>query len=147
MVITVDPDTLRPVKSVAMPSVVVSVEFDPLTDEIMVGDGLRPILYFLNANSLETLYHFDTPSPCIRKMLPLPDRNSILVVDHLRGKIDEIDRFDGKLLQTFEVGNKPIGMVRDGNRIYAASTLGIIRFDLGEPRSESPSPYLFEEEE
>jgi hypothetical protein len=147
MVITVDPDTLRLVESVAMPSVVVSVEFDPLSEEIMVGDGLHPRLYFLNANTLEMLYQFETPSPCIRRMLPLPDRNSIMVVDHLLGKVDEIDRYNGELLQSFWVGNKPIGMQRDGNIVYVASTLGIVSINLGAPRSDTPSPYLFPDAE
>ena len=125
-----DPERMELTKRYNHDNVIISMEVDSENNEIFVGEGLNADILVIDRKKFVLKRKIPTPSPTIRKFIVCRDRKSILLSNHLKGRLDEIDIHTGKVLDSYRVGNKPIGMVRDGNIVYIVSTFGVMKVVL-----------------
>lgn len=128
-----DPDSLTVTRTMTYNDVLVSLEIDKERNELLLGAGLSPYILVVDPYSLTVKRKIPTPVPVIRRIIVCPDRDSYLITDHLHGRLLELSRRDGGLRRAYVVGNKPLGMARDGDIVYVASTLGFIKVTLDPP--------------
>jgi hypothetical protein len=140
----IDPNGLQTRLVFSTPLILVAVELDPLRNEILLGGGTHRGILALDADTFAVKRDVPTPTPVIRRILPCPDRDSWLVTEHLAGRLTELEPLTGAVRASHVVGDKPIGIARDGGFAYVVSTLGVVRVALDPPakgiaRGESPA--------
>lgn len=126
----IDPDSLKVLRKANFPDIVISVEPDPIRNEILLACGLKKKIIAVDMDSFKAVREYKIPIPTVRNIIADTGRGRVFLVDHLRGRVFVMDRGFKKILGVYNVGNKPIGMELYNNSLFAASTLGVVRIDL-----------------
>jgi len=130
LLIEVDPENMALTRMLSLPGIVmVSLELDPENNEILVGMGLKKDIWVIDRETFKIKSSIPIPFPCIRRFDIDNENGFLYVVDYLHGYLYVIRRDSGETVTRYKVGNKPLGMVRNGSTVYVASVLGIIKID------------------
>jgi hypothetical protein len=131
LLIEVDPDSMLPTRIFSIPDIVpLSLELDSENNEILIGTGLRRDIFVIDRKTFKIKHSIPIPRPCIRRFDIDNERGLLYVVDYFHGYFYIIKRDSGKVVKAYKVGNKPLGMARNGSTAYVASVLGIIKIEL-----------------
>ena len=131
----VNPETMNIVRMLPLPGLPMSLELDTKNNEIMLGMALWRAVLVIDRTTFKIKQVISMPTPLIRRFDIDSQSGLLYVVDDLRGQFHIIKRITGQIVQTYNVGNKPQGMVRHGSTAYVASALGIIKIELPNPVS------------
>jgi len=136
LLIEVDPENMLLARVLSLPGLGISIEIDSERNEILVGMGLKNRILAVDRKTFNIKYAIPTPSPTVRRFDIDSKTGLLYVVDYLRGYLHIIKRDSGKIVKAYKVGNKPLGMVRNGQNVYVASVLGIIKIEIPESTAQ-----------
>lgn len=130
LLIEADPEDMQLTRVLSLPGLGISIEVDSKRNEILIGMGLKNQILVVDQKTFHIKDSITTPSPTVRRFDIDSEAGLLYVVDYLRGYLHIIKRDSGKIVKAYKVGNKPLGMVRNGSTVYVASVLGIIKIEM-----------------
>ncbi len=131
----VNPETMNIVRMLPLPGLPMSLELDTKNNEIVLGMALWRAMLVIDRTTFKIKQVISMPTPIIRRFDVDSQSGLLYVVDYVHGQFHIIKKNSGQIVKTYNVGNKPLGMVRYGSTAYVASSLGIIKIELPNPVS------------
>jgi len=130
LLLEINPETMDIVRMLPLPGLPMALELDAKNNEIVLGMALWRAMVVIDRAAFKIKQVILMPTPLVRRFDIDSQSGLLYVVDYVRGQFHIIRENSGQIVKTYNVGNKPLGMVRHGSTAYVASTLGIIKIEL-----------------